>query len=378
MPGVYLHIPFCRKACSYCDFHFSTNLGRKEQMVTAIRQELELRHSFFAEKAPLQSVYFGGGTPSVLTPAEVAGLIQTTESLWGVAADAEITLESNPDDLSVEYVAGLKRAGINRISIGVQSFHAEDLQGMNRSHNADQALKALDICREAGIDNVTMDLIFGLPGSDLAGWRDNLTQLIALRPTHASIYSLTIEEKTALAHQIRKGTVSVPEDEMYESQFRLAHELMTEAGYEHYELSNYALPGYRAQHNGSYWAGEPYIGVGPSAHSFDGNKRSWNVANNQKYLNSISSGSDASEGEEELSLTDRYHEYVMLGLRTDKGIDVEFIQRSFFPNWKNEFWSIVQEWLTSGQLRQHGSVLTLSPEGWFLSDRIASDFFVEE
>lgn len=378
MAGVYLHIPFCRKACSYCDFHFSTNLSRREDMVTAIGQELKLRKEFFQKSQPLATIYFGGGTPSVLTPEEIGELIHQATSLWGVESGAEITLEANPDDLSVEYVTGLQQAGINRISIGVQSFHEEDLQGMNRSHNAAQALKAMDICREAGISNVTMDLIFGLPGSDLAAWQANLKQLIALRPTHASIYSLTIEEKTALAHQIRKGTVSVPEDEVYEAQFGLAHELMTEAGYEHYELSNYALPGFRAQHNGSYWAGEPYIGVGPSAHSFNGNKRSWNVANNQKYLNLLSKGSVASEGEEELSLTDRYHEYVMLGLRTDKGIDVELIQRSFFPNWKDEFWSIVQEWVVSGQLRQHGSVLTLSPEGWFLSDRIASDFFVKE
>lgn len=376
MAGVYLHIPFCRKACSYCDFHFSTNLGRKEQMVSAIRQELDLRRSFFSEDAPLQSIYFGGGTPSVLTPAEVAGLIQTTESLWGIAADAEITLEGNPDDLSVDYVRGLRNAGVNRMSIGVQSFKESDLTELNRSHDASQALEAMEICRQGGIANVTMDLIFGLPNSTLEDWRQNLQQLLEIRPTHASIYSLTIEEKTALAHQIRKGTVSVPNDEAYEAQFRLAHELMTEAGYEHYELSNYALPGHRAQHNASYWAGEPYLGVGPSAHSFDGMKRSWNVSNNQKYLNAISSDSVGTEGEEVLSLTDRYHEYVMLGLRTERGIDQEVISQSFLPEFENQFGAVIEEWKTAGKLISKGSLLKLSPEGWFLSDRIAADLFV--
>lgn len=345
-------------------------------MVSAIRQELELRHSFFAEETPLQSVYFGGGTPSVLTPMEVAGLIQTTQSLWGIAADAEITLEANPDDLSAAYLGGLREAGVNRISIGVQSFKEADLTAMNRSHTADQALSVMDLCREAGIHNVTMDLIFGLPGSTLDGWAENLRQLLATRPTHASIYSLTIEEKTALAHQIRKGTVSVPDDEAYEAQFRLAHELMTDAGYEHYELSNYAFPGYRARHNASYWAGEPYLGVGPSAHSFDGIKRSWNVSNNQKYLNALSSDSVATEGEEVLSQTDRYHEYVMLGLRTDKGIDQELIRRTYLSDWEGLFGSVINEWKAEGKLVEEGPILKMSPEGWFLSDSLAADLFV--
>lgn len=376
MPGVYLHIPFCRKACSYCDFHFSTNLGRKEQMVSAILQELDLRRSFFSKVAPLQSVYFGGGTPSVLSPAEVAGLIQTTQSLWGIVEDAEITLEGNPDDLSAGYVRGLREAGVNRISIGVQSFKDSDLTELNRSHNASQALQAMEICRQGGITNVTMDLIFGLPNSTLEDWRQNLQQLLKIRPAHASIYSLTVEDKTALAHQIRTGSISVPDDEAYEAQFRLAHELMTEAGYEHYELSNFALPGYRARHNASYWAGEAYLGVGPSAHSFDGTKRSWNVSNNQKYLDALASNSQAMEGEEILSLTDRYHEYLMLGLRTDKGIDREVITQTFLPEFENQFGAVIEEWKTAGKLISEGSLLKLSPEGWFLSDRIAADLFV--
>lgn len=345
-------------------------------MISAIQQELALRRSFFTEETRLQSVYFGGGTPSVLSPLEVAGLIQTIQSFWGIAAGAEITLEGNPDDLSVDYIRGLRNAGINRISIGVQSFKESDLTELNRSHDASQALQALEICRQGGISNVTMDLIFGLPGSSLEGWAENLQQLLAIRPAHASIYSLTVEEKTALAHQIRTGNVSVPDDEAYEAQFRLAHALMTEAGYEHYELSNYALPGHRAQHNAAYWDGEPYLGVGPSAHSYDGQRRSWNIAHNQRFLDALASGRSAIQGQETLSLTDQYHEYLMLGLRTLQGIDQQVIKKQYLPDWHERFGEVLEKWKASGALIETDSILSLSPEGWFLSDHIAADLFV--
>ena len=346
-------------------------------MITAFLREMELRKEFFPEEGPLKTIYFGGGTPSVCSPAQLALVIDKAAQLWGIEHDAEITLEANPDDLSLAYLESLIPVGINRLSIGVQSFVEEDLLAMNRSHSAAQAHAALTDARRAGFENFTLDLIFGLPGRSVEDWEKNLEIALDIRPPHLSVYSLTIEEKTALAYQVKTRKVFLPTDESFEAQFLMAHERLTAAGYEHYELSNYALPGHRARHNGAYWAGRPYLGIGPSAHSFDGSTRSWNYANNHRYLSALETAASGREDGELLSPRDHYHEYVMMGLRTEKGIDAEEIRRRWFPDWSDTFASELTFWIRRGVLQQSGSIYRLNPTGWFLSDRIASDFFIE-
>lgn len=377
MAGLYLHIPYCRKACTYCDFHFSTQLHSQAEMVAALVREMTNRKNFLPEQ-PLASVYFGGGTPSVLSADDISALLAAAASLWGMEPTAEMTLEANPDDLTPAYLAAIREAGINRLSIGVQSFREEDLLAMNRSHSSAQAISSLRAAREAGFEQLSLDLIFGLPQLDLAAWAANLDQALDLRPSHLSVYSLTVEAKTALAHQVKTRKVYLPSDEVFEGQFLLAHERLTAAGYEHYELSNYALPGARARHNSAYWAGEPYLGTGPSAHSFDGQRRTWNTANNHRYLQAIGTQGHAVEGEEWLSPLEKYHEYLMLGLRTDRGIRVGDIETRWVPGWRQIFRKELSFWLGQGHLLEENDVLRLAPGGWFLSDRISGDFFLDE
>lgn len=378
MGGIYIHIPFCRKACTYCDFYFSTSLDKRADMVRAILREMHERRTFFGPPQPLSTLYFGGGTPSVLSAEELRSMIDLAARIWGFEAGAEITLEANPDDLSLSYLHDLRAIGVNRLSIGVQSFLEEDLQTMNRSHSAAQSLAALGHVREAGFTDWTLDLIFGLPGRSLEEWRRNLEKALALEPPHLSVYSLTVEEKTVLAHQIKTRKVHLPTDERFEAQFILAHDFLTTAGYEHYELSNYALPGYRAVHNSAYWAGKPYLGLGPSAHAFDGRMRSWNVANNHRYLHAIGQQGIAIDGDEVLSARDRYHEYLMMGLRTDRGIDVDHITATWMPDWPTRFRRTLHFWTGRGVLIQSKNLLRLNPTGWYMSDRICSDFFLED
>ena len=378
MASVYIHIPFCKKACSYCDFHFSVNLSGQELMVEAILKEIQVKADFFPPGTTLDSLYFGGGTPSVLSSAHLHSIIEAVCAYWPLKADAEVTLEANPDDISESCVQELSGIGINRLSIGIQSFHSRDLLLMNRSHTLEQAMSATESARKGGIHNITLDLIFGLPNQTTDDFRQNLETLIQIQPDHASVYSLTIEERTAFAHYLKKGTITIPEDDEYAAQFALAHELLTSAGYEHYELSNYARPGYRARHNSAYWSGNPYLGIGPSAHSYDGQKRSWNVANNAKYQTAVNASQPAIVGSEILSLTDRYHEYVMLGLRTERGINSSTIEQEFIRDWKDRFRLELDTWIKKGVLLKQQDQYILSPEGWFISDRVAADFFLEE
>lgn len=378
MASIYIHIPFCHQACTYCDFHFITSLRNKEAMVAAIVDEIHLRSDFFGEKAVLDSIYFGGGTPSVLSKTELSGILGSIKSEFEINPEAEITLEANPDDLTIEKLEGFLKAGINRLSIGIQSFVERDLRWMNRSHNATQAVSCLDLAHQVGFRNISADLIFGIPGLTREEWEWNLSTMVSKGIPHLSLYALTVEEKTALAHQVSNGRTTLPEDETYEAQFLFAHQYLEQSGYEHYELSNYALPGMRSQHNSSYWKQKPYLGIGPSAHSYNGIQRMWNVANNPKYLQALQSGKSAIEESETLDQRSRYHEYIMTHLRKKEGISPSWIEDKFIPNWEQHFSSVLQEYLTSGMMIREGDFFRLTPEGWLISDRIISEFFLED
>ena len=373
--GLYLHIPFCKQACTYCDFHFSTSLQNKAQLVDAMCREIEMRREFLTAASCLRTLYFGGGTPSLLSAGELDRLLSTVARHFSIDADAEITLETNPDDLSPEKLNQLVAVSINRLSIGVQSFLEADLQAMNRSHNAAQARACIEGARAAGIDNFSVDLIFGLPDQGRAGWGANLDRVLALHVPHLSCYALTLENKTALAHQVRSGKVRLQEDETYEKQFLLAHERLEAAGYAHYELSNYCLPGYASRHNTAYWDQIPYLGIGPSAHSFDGTRRAWNVANNARYVQALEAGKPALAEEESLTPRDRFNEYLMTGLRRKSGIDAAHIRREWHIDFAADHAQALTQLIKEGLLTRLGDRYQLTPRGWLVSDRIIRDFF---
>lgn len=318
MIGLYIHIPFCKQACSYCDFHFSTNLTRSSGMVDAICKELEARSS--ETTSPISTVYFGGGSPSILSETELAQIVQCIKDNYDVSSATEFTLESNPDDHSIEKLSLWKSHGVNRLSVGIQSFVDRDLAQMNRAHNALEAHHCVEKARSAGFDSLSIDLIYGIPGQSMDEWLQNIQTAIELNTDHISAYCLTIEPKTALMHQLKAGKVSEKDDDVIQAEYDVLCTLLRKAGYEHYEISNFSKVGKRALHNTSYWKSKPYIGVGPSAHSFDGDKtRRWNVSNNVIYTKAVAA-SDTYWEEETLSETDIQNESVMIGLRRTEGI----------------------------------------------------------
>lgn len=378
MGGIYLHIPFCRKACIYCDFHFSTNLSRKEALLDALRKEVELRKNEIKSLGQLNTLYFGGGTPSVLDKKEILDLIEQIRNLLPFSPEIEITLEANPDDLKSSYLKDLASIGVNRLSIGIQSFSEEVLQWMNRSHNSQQSSQAILDARAAGFQNFSCDLIFGNPGIDQKLWEKDLQKLIDLKAPHISVYALTVEERTALAYQVEKGKAFIPPEEIYQNQFLIAHQRLTAAGYEHYELSNYALPGFRSKHNSAYWKGIPYVGLGPSAHSYDGKHRSWNLANNARYIQQLEAGEYPVEESELLSPKDQYHEYIMTHLRKMEGIDIAWIEKNWVADWSQRFSAELSALQSRDEIQMEGSKLRVKPEAWLLSDQIIRDFFIDE
>jgi oxygen-independent coproporphyrinogen-3 oxidase len=288
--GIYLHIPFCHKACSYCDFHFSTNLKKVDKMGMALLQEIDLQKGYFEGRPTIETIYFGGGTPSLMPAAHLGKILDLIRETWVVANDAEVTLEANPDDLSAQKLRELKAMAINRLSVGVQSFHDPDLLLLNRNHDAQGADRSVKAAQDNGIENITLDLIYGIPGSGMKQWQTNVDHAIGLQVPHVSAYALTVEEKTLLHQQIAKGFVSPEPDAVHEAQYFHLIDRLGEAGILQYELSNFAKPGYESRHNGAYWKGVPYLGLGPSAHSFNGEVRSWNVANNAAYLRALDEG----------------------------------------------------------------------------------------
>ncbi len=374
MAGIYIHIPFCKQACTYCNFHFSTSLKLREPLLDALRDELETRHLEF-NNSTVDTIYLGGGTPSLLSITELSELFEAIYKWYHIADTPEITIESNPDDLTKDKLNRLRRSMINRLSIGTQSFFNEDLKYMNRAHNADEAYRSISYAREIGFENITIDLIYGTPTLSHENWEHNLSKVVELGVPHLSAYQLTVEPRTALEAYIKKGQALPPEDQTAVDQFNTLMSWADETGFEHYEISNFCKPGHRSRHNSSYWHGVPYIGIGPSAHSFDGTKRSWNVANNAKYIKAISSATSATEGIEELTLSEQYNEYVMTGLRLKEGVREDRISR-FGVGYLKHFKQCIQEHLENGYVEHSTESYRLTRAGKPFADRVASDCFL--
>lgn len=376
MAGIYLHIPFCKKACHYCDFHFSTSWKYKNEMLEAIHKELELQGSYL-ENQSIETIYFGGGTPSVLDPQEIRKVLDKIASLHPIASSAEITLEANPDDLDAAKVQGLKQTGINRFSIGIQSFFEEDLRWMNRAHTASEAESSVMRVQDAGFENITLDLIYGYPLLTDAKWQTNISKVISLGVPHVSAYSMTVEQRTALASFIKKGRQQPMNDSQSAEQFQILIDKLEAAGFEQYEISNFAKPGKHSIHNTNYWKGILYLGVGPSAHSFNGESRQWNIANNAKYIDALTKGMVPSEIEV-LSRKDRVNEYIMTSLRTAWGMDLNKISLDFGKEYLQEINERLKEFLEKGLVVHSDSFITLSYEGKLFADHIASELFIDE
>ncbi len=384
MPGLYLHIPFCKQACHYCNFHFSTSLGQRAAMTAALLRELTVRQHELA-RATLTSIYFGGGTPSLLPDADLAQLFEHIYDVFAVASDAEITLEANPDDLTLPKLRALRDTPVNRLSIGVQSFAGADLQFMNRAHNADEAHQCIENALRVGFDNLSIDLIYGVPTSSDTQWHRNLQTLVDYGIPHLSCYALTVEPRTALAHFIKTGKVPNVDEEQTARQFEYLLQYLRANGYEQYEISNFARPGWQAQHNSSYWSGEAYLGIGPSAHSFDGQlTRRWNVANNAVYMDHWKNITNYNElqalenelfEQEILNTEQRYNEYVMTALRTNKGVRKAQLH-TLGSAFATHFQARMAPFLAQGWLLVQDEAFVLSDAGKLLADFIASELFI--
>ncbi len=373
MSGIYIHIPFCKQACHYCDFHFSTSMAKKDSMLEALKKELFLRKDEFKDEE-VGTIYFGGGTPSVLDTNEINDLIITVQSHYKVIENPEITLEANPDDLSNGKIVQLSQSEVNRLSIGIQSFFEEDLKMMNRAHNATEA----EACIAEAVkffDNISIDLIYGIPGMSNERWRQNIEKALSFGIPHISSYALTVEPKTALASFIKKGLIPPVDDTLAQRHFQILYERLTDQGYDCYEVSNFGKPGYYSKNNTSYWLGKKYMGIGPSAHSYDGERRSWNISNNPTYLKAIDLG-ELPMTSEELSRTDKYNEYVMTGLRTSWGVSLDRIRLEFGEKYHVYITEQTKKYVDRDLLTIAKGQLVATKKGKFLVDGIASDLFM--
>ena len=384
MPGIYIHIPFCKQACHYCNFHFSTSLGQKEKMVDAIVKEITL--SFLLNEkgeAEMEAVdareiistlYFGGGTPSILCADDLKMIFEALNKRFVFGDDVEITLEANPDDITGIKLKEWRTLGINRLSVGIQSFVEEELVWMNRAHNATESLLCIDKIKETGFTNFSVDLIYGSPILSDEDWKENVDIVIEKNIPHISCYALTVEPKTALDKMIAQHTKENVDSEKQARHFVLLMDWMEQAGYEHYEISNFAKPGFRSKHNSSYWLGEPYYAFGPAAHAFDGQRRRWNVANNSLYIQSLQNNVIPFE-EEVLTKTQQLNEYIMTSLRTIEGLDLNYVSK-FFGEEKNKVLKAsANKYILTGKLKDINNKLILTKEGKLFADGIASDFF---
>lgn len=372
MSGIYIHIPFCKQACHYCDFHFSTSMKKKDDMVLALAKEIVMRKNEFSTEI-IETIYFGGGTPSVLTNDEINFLISEVYKNYNVVENPEITLEANPDDLSAERILELSKSPINRLSIGIQSFYEEDLKMMNRAHNSVEAINCLTEATKY-FDNISLDLIYGIPGLTDEMWKKNIETALSFGIPHISSYALTVEPKTALRKLIDTGKIAEPQDEVTSNHFMILVETLQKNGFIHYELSNFGKEGYFSKNNSAYWLGKKYIGIGPSAHSYDGEKRGWNVANNSLYLKSIQNDELPIETET-LTISDRYNEYIMTGLRTIWGVSLERIEKEFGLEYLTYLKKQSQKFLNDELLSIENNILKPTAKGKFLTDGIASDLF---
>ena len=372
MSGIYLHIPFCKNACHYCNFHFSTSMRYADDMVNSIRQEIRLRKH--DAKLPVETIYFGGGTPSVLTPQQLRVLLGEVYNQFEVIDKPEITLEANPDDLSPAYILAIQKLGVNRLSIGVQSFLDHELTLMNRAHNASQALSSVEHAKKE-FGNVSIDLLFGNPNTTLDDWKRNLDYALQLEVPHISSYALTLEPKTALERFVDKGVVSLLEEKVVEAQFHHLVDTLTQAGYDHYELSSFGKPDYHSQNNTGYWQGKTYLGIGPSAHGFDGNQRYWNVSNNASYMQQIAKGG-LPQTIEKLSVVDRFNESIMIGLRASWGVSLVALENDLGLCYRQHLEDQAKRFVDEGLLHIENSALKTTPKGAFLADGISADLFL--
>ncbi|MEE9439325.1 MAG: radical SAM family heme chaperone HemW [Saprospiraceae bacterium] len=374
MAGIYIHIPFCKQACHYCNFHFSTSLKYKDELLAALVKEIGLRADYI-QTPVLNSIYFGGGTPSLLSEKDINFIFEELAKHYSWKKSTEITMEANPDDLSLSYLEMLSKAPINRLSIGVQSFFNEDLLFMNRAHNASESQKCIADAQNVGIDNLSIDLIYGTPTTSNMQWEDNVQKVIDFNVSHVSAYCLTVEEKTALHHFVKTGKVKPVDEEKAAFQYNQLIEMLENDDFEHYEISNFAKNGKYAIHNSSYWKGDVYLGFGPGAHSFDGaSTRSWNIANNANYIKSISSGYLPLE-KEVLTNSELYNEYILIGMRTVWGVDIKLI-RERFPEFENHFLRLIEAFCINGFVSSADGKYVVTQSGKLIADRIASELFV--
>ena len=373
MSGIYIHIPFCKKACHYCDFHFSTSFKHKDQMINSLKHEILIRNRELKHEK-IESIYFGGGTPSVLNIREINSLIETVYDNYLVNDSVEITLEANPDDLTDEKILELFNSKVNRLSIGVQSFFEKDLKLMNRSHTSNQAMNCIKSAVKY-FDNISVDLIYGIPGLDNSRWKENIEILISHNISHISAYALTVEPETALKKYIDNGIIAPIDDSQSQEQFHILLDVLEDHNYENYELSNFAKNNLYSVNNSAYWTRKKYIGIGPSAHSFNGNNRFWNIKNNLKYIESIKNNIIPNEMEV-LSAIDKFNEMVMFGLRTSKGISFTDIENEFGSIYKNKLINNSQNHIANELLLIKNDFLYITRKGKFLSDGIASDLFM--
>lgn len=390
---LYIHVPFCRRACHYCDFHFSTNLTTKSALTRAMIEEMDLRKSYLPTQS-LETIYFGGGTPSLLNINELHDIFEKIHALFLVSPTAEITLEANPDDITAERINVWRKFGINRLSIGIQTFDEYQLAFLNRIHTAVHAENCVKIAQDSGIDDLSIDLIYGIdPVASYAKaikkkwataptdrhqiWRNDLEKAMKLNVTHLSSYCLTIEEKTVFGHWQKTNKLPEPDDIFAEEQFKILLDYTENHGFEQYEISNFARNQKYARHNTSYWLGEPYLGIGPSAHSFNGTSRQYSIANNSLYIKGVEEG-DIPFTIENLSPTDEANEYIMTGLRTQWGVSITKVQEKLRTTLPASFFQIIEKYKKQGKLTEHENQLFLTKEGKFLADGIASDLFLSE
>ena len=373
MAGIYIHIPFCKQACIYCDFHFSTNLKNKEVLIQCIKKEIILRKGEL-ENEKIETIYFGGGTPSLCSADELGEILDVINTNFSISNDAEISLEANPDDLSREYLFAIRNTGINRLSIGIQSFFEEDLLWMNRAHHAIQAKECITNALDMGFSNISADLIFATPLLSQQKLEENLNILTNFGIPHLSCYNLTIEERTNLHHQVIKKKINTVADETAIEKFYFIRKFLIERGYEHYEISNYAKPGKQSRHNTSYWKGKKYLGIGPSAHSYNGVTRSWNIRNNKQYIQKISINQPANE-QEVLSKENMFNEVLLTGLRTQWGVDLQLLESKFSEQFVT-IKPLINQMVKDKKIAINEAQMTILPDCLVMADSIASDLFI--
>lgn len=372
MAGIYIHIPFCRKACHYCNFHFSTQTQYIQEFTDALVNEIGLQKNYLTE--PVETLYFGGGTPSLLQKAELAIIVKTIKDHFTLAPQFEFTLEANPDDINPANAADWLDLGVNRLSIGIQSFQSNALAWMNRAHTVEQSHQAIQIVMEAGFEQISADLIYGTPHLTDDALIADIEWLLQYKVNHISCYALTVEEKTALYTMIEKKKIEGIDTAQQARQFNIIVDKLEQAGFEHYEISNFALPQSKSKHNSNYWNQIPYLGLGPAAHSFNGNQRQWNITNNQLYFQALKNNTVPFELEN-LTLSQKYNEYMMMALRKSEGFSTQYIQDVFGAQYLEQVKAILPKYEKLKQLIPTKDGYTLTKEAKFFADGITSDFF---